>query len=522
MPAHRIIVVGAGVGGLTAALILADAGCDVTVCEQAGAPGGKMREVTIDGIGIDCGPTVFTMRWVFDEILSSCGYSLDEIVTLTRAETLARHAWDGERYLDLFADIDRSEAAIGDFAGAGEARGFRAFSAAAAATYGALEKTFLTAERPSAPGLVGRLGISGLRRFTQASPFATLWSELGRYFADPRLRQLFGRYATYVGSSPFASPATLMLIAHVEQQGVWLVEGGMHRLARGLASLAGRSGASIRYASPVESIIVSGKGAAGVTLASGERLTSDAVVFNGDNRALATGLLGEASRRAVKSNAGSQRSLSALTWAMRANTSGLPLARHTVLFSASYADEFAALTDRRIMPSDPTVYVCAQDRSDDGALADRARSHERLLCLINAPAEADSAPASNNQPWNNPQEIARCHDRMIGRLAACGLTLDNHLHHSIATTPADFAKLFPASGGALYGQASHGWMSAFQRPRARSSMPSLYLAGGSTHPGAGVPMAAISGKLAAESLLADLTSRRRYHPAAMPGGTSTG
>lgn len=523
MKSKRIVVVGAGIGGLTSALLLAANGCDVTLVERAGHPGGKMREVTVDGVPIDAGPTVFTMRWVFDEILDAVGRNLDDAVRLVPVETLARHAWSESERLDLFADPERSADAIGKFAGAAEARGHLAFCRAARQTYIALQRTFLAAQQPSMPGLVGRLGLSGLRNFTQTNPMASMWSELGRYFKDPRLRQLFGRYATYVGSSPFEAPSTLMLIAHVEQTGVWLVEGGMHRIAVALAGVATSSGATIRYGAHVAGITTDTSGrASGVVLSNGERIEADAVVFNGDANALALGLAGTAASRALAGHARNAPSLSAVTFAMRAQSSGFPLLRHSVFFSRDYQREFADLFSAQRIPADPTVYICAQDRDDHGLVSAASGECERLLCLVNAPANGEGRSGREPQHCIAPEEIDRCRELMTSRLAACGLMLTAGPNSTVTTTPSGFAELFPGTGGAIYGMASHGWMASFRRPHSRTRMAGLYLAGGSAHPGAGVPMAALSGRLAAESVLQDLTSPSRSRLAAMPGGTSMG
>jgi 1-hydroxycarotenoid 3,4-desaturase len=226
-----VIVVGAGMAGLACAIDLAASGFRVTVVERAGRPGGKMREVAVGDARIDSGPTVFTLRWVFDGLFDAAGASLDDHVALKPLDVLARHAWSSAERLDLFADIDRSADAIGDFAGAAEAKGYRAFSAEAGRVFQTLRGAFLTDQLTGPIGLSRRVGLANLGALFALRPFETLWTALGDHFSDPRLRQLFGRYATYCGSSPFAAPATLMLIAHVEQDGVWVVEGGMQRLA---------------------------------------------------------------------------------------------------------------------------------------------------------------------------------------------------------------------------------------------------------------------------------------------------
>jgi 1-hydroxycarotenoid 3,4-desaturase len=497
---QRVIVVGAGVGGLVAALELSNQGAEVLVLEAAPEAGGKMRRVHIGNATLDAGPTVFTMRGVFDALFDDMGESLAGHLSLRPVSTLARHAWSDSRQLDLYADTRRSAEAIGDFAGAGEAARYLAFCRRARLIYQTLEQPFIHGSRPNAMSLAARVGRRGLAGLSRISPFGSMWKALGHYFHEQRLRQLFGRYATYCGSSPFMAPATLMLVAHVEQDGVWLLEGGMHRLATTLEDLARQRGATFRYGTVVQEVMTQGGRACGVRLASGETLDAAAVVFNGDAAALAGGLLGAGAACAVDAPIASGRSLSAVTWNLVAPARGFALLRHNVFFSDDYAAEFDDLFNRLRLPTEPTVYVCAQDRGDsDGS---HPAGAERLLCLVNAPATADARGL-------DPAALARCEEAAFRRLERCGLQLDRDGGHTLRTTPEDFNRMFPATGGALYGQASHGWMASFRRPGARSRLAGLYLAGGSAHPGPGVPMAALSGRQAAASVLADLGARHR-------------
>lgn len=505
---ERIVIVGAGMGGLAAAITAAARGLQVTLVERAAAPGGKMRQVDVDGALLDAGPTVFTMKWVFDALFAEAGAVLEDRLELERAEVLARHGWNDGSRLDLFADPDRNDDAVGAFAGASEAKGFQAFRRDARRIYETLQDSYIAAQRPGPLELTRRAGIPDL---TAIKPFSSLWSALGGYFQDPRLRQLFGRYATYCGSSPFQAPATLMLVAHVELEGLWRIKGGMHRLAGAMGALAAERGVRLRYGCEAGQILVERGRACGVELTDGERLPADAVIFNGDASALSSGTLGQAAQRAVPGLPCDKRSLSAIVWTLLGRSRGFPLLHHNVFFSDAYRAEFDDIFTRDRLPAQPTVYLCAQDRGDGSPAP---TDDERLYLLVNAPARGDRRPFSH-------EEIETCAERAFALLQRCGLEIEQKPDAVLATTPNDFHRLFPATGGALYGRASHGWSASFQRAGARSKLPGLYLAGGSVHPGPGVPMAALSGRLAVERLLADSTSRRRSFPVGIAGGIWT-
>ena len=225
----------------------------------------------------------------------------------------------------------------------------------------------------------------------------------------------------------------------------------------------------------------------------GTALTADAVVFNGDTQAIATGQLGESARSAVTLRPSRQRALSAFTWCIKGQASGFDLDHHNVFFESNYPSEFNTIFEKHHVPTKPTVYVCAQDRGPTG----KRNNAERLLMLVNAPANGD------NKTWST-DEVSHIRDNALAVLNRCGLTLRFHDDDCVATTPTDWHSRFPGSGGSLYGGASHGLWSSFTRSGARSRLKGLYLSGGSVHPGPGVPMATLSGRLAARTLLSDI------------------
>ncbi|MBD2841121.1 1-hydroxycarotenoid 3,4-desaturase CrtD [Erythrobacter rubeus] len=510
----RIAIIGAGMGGLASAAMLAARGHDVTVIEKEEWVGGKARTVEVDGKAIEAGPTVFTMRDVFDQIFHTCGARLDDYIDVRCAEVIARHAWADGGTLDLFADPVRSEEAIGDFAGVDAAAGYRAFRQEARRIYEVLDEPFLRGDSASTPlPMMWRMGLHRIGDAMAMRPFDNLWKALGEHFADPRLQQLYGRYATYCGSDPFQAPATLMLIAHTEARGVWLIDGGISALANALRQLAESKGVRFMAGSHAAQILIESRRVSGVRLTNGDTVPADIVISNADPAALSDGKFGEHAAQSVRAMPKSKRSLSALVWFAHAETSGFDLSHHNVFFSPDYAREFADIAGGR-PPSDPTVYLCAQDRSASERAAGNPRpsSRERIQIIVNAPANGDTHHYS-------AEEIETCTLAMRSSLRRCGLALEEQMPHQLAT-PETWEGLFPATGGALYGRASHGWAASFQRQGPKTRIPGLYCAGGATHPAAGVPMAALSGLLAARTIERDLASMRRFHRAATPGGIS--
>lgn len=504
----RAVVIGAGMGGLAAAIRLAAGGCLVTVVETADAPGGKARSRATSAGPAAMGPTVLTLKSEVDVLFALCGTTTEAEVQVTRLPRLARHWWPGSGPLDLFPDREANIEAIHAFAGPREAQGFARFDAATRALYQAFEAPVMRAPTPDLAA-IARASLRRPNLWPALVPGMTLDRWLSGYFRDPRLRQLFGRYATYVGGRPSHTPAVLSLVWQAEAQGVWAVQDGIHALALALARAAERIGVRFHYATKARRITRQSGRVAHVETDEGHH-QAHMVIFNGDPRALTDGHLGEAARTALKPPG--KPSLSAWVWSFAATPLGpraSDLLHHNLFFTADPDAEFGPI-GKGLMPESPTLYLNAQDR-EPGPMPAR----ERFQIILNAPPEVQAnAPSLKD-------EDRSCHDRTFPALAAMGLTFSPPPDARALTRPQDLATRFPASLGAIYGASPEGVLAAFRRPTARTTLPGLYLAGGGVHPGAGVPMALLSGRQAAEQALTDLTSASRSARTAMPGGMST-
>jgi phytoene desaturase len=490
----RVVVVGAGLGGLAAAARLAASGHAVTVLEQSPRIGGKLGWYARDGHGFDTGPSLVTLPAVLEDLFAATGAPLRDVLDLRRLDPAVGYRFaDGTR-LSVPGRFDAVPAALDDALGDGAGAQWSAFLGRAAAMWRVTEEPFLRSP------LAGPATLLRLARRTgdlaTIAPWLSLRQLGARYLTDPRLRMLLDRYATYSGSDPRRTPAALATVPYVEQSfGSWYVPGGLRRLVEAVADRARHRGAVIRTEAPVTEVLVAGGRAAGVRLADGEQLPADVVVSNADAAALYRDLLPPqapvgraraALRRVTPSSSGL-----VLLLALRGRTPGL--AHHTVLFPADYDAEFDALFGAGRRPprpvADPTVYISAPD---DPATRPDADS-ESWFVLVNAPRHDPGSGVD----WTSPGLADRCADRVLATMAGRGLDVRDRVRWRVVRTPADLARETGSVGGSIYGSSSNGARAAFLRPANASPLPGLFLVGGSAHPGGGLPLVTLSAQIVA-------------------------
>ncbi len=495
-------------GGLAAAARLAARGHDVTAYERSSTTGGKLGWFERDGFAFDTGPSLLTWPQVFEDLFGETGAPLSSVVDLVEVDPAVGYRFaDGTRLTVPGRDPAALHAALEESIGAGAGDRWRALSARARGIWSATEGPFLTSPLQGAATLA-RLAArpGGLRDVATIAPWRSLRSLGERYLDDPRLVQLLDRYATYTGSDPRRAPAALAAIAHLEaEQGSWHVRGGLRRLVDAVADRARERGATLRTDAEVVAVEATGGRASGVVLAGGEHVPADVVVSNADAAALYGHLLprrGAAAARRQRARLGAATpSLSGfvLLLALRGRTPGL--AHHTVSFPADYDAEFDAVFGAgpfRGAPrpvADPAVYVSAPDdpelRPDDGS--------EAWFVLVNAPRHTPG-DRSAGVDWDEPGLAERYAEHVLAVMARRGTDVRERVLWRVVRTPADLERETASVGGSIYGTSSNGAAAAFLRPANRSPLPGLYLVGGSSHPGGGIPLVAQSARIVAEMI----------------------
>ena len=473
----RVVVIGAGVGGLSAAVLLAAAGHDVVVHERSTVAGGKLAVYERDGFRFDTGPSLLTLPQVFED--------LDLALPLQPLDPVMRHVFPDGTVLDSTSDRLVFSERIASSCGPGAAADWSHFWRRAERIWAASWRSVL--QRPIRPTTLAALSwrVDDLATIAPARSLHTLGR---RYLRDRRLRMMLDRYATYTGADPRRAPAALAAIPYAELAfGAWYLPGGLGTLASALAARCGALGVPIELSSAVTGIHVTDSRVSGVRLATGRLVPADVVVSNVDALTTYRDLLPTAQRLDRLAD----RSLAGFVLLLGVRGTTPALAHHTVFFPRNYGAEFDAVfgsAGQRARPaSDPAIFVT---RAADPAV--HPPGTEAWFVLVNAPRHGTSWSAVD---WSRPGLAEAYRDHVLGLLAARGLDVRDRLMFAEVRTPRDLADATGTPGGAIYGTAG-----GLLRPANRGPVDGLWLVGGSTHPGGGLPMVTLSAKIVAEAI----------------------
>jgi phytoene desaturase len=488
----HVAIVGAGVGGIGTAVRLAAADHRVTLLEKNRLPGGKMNLVETAGFRFDTGPSLITLPGVLVDTFRAAGRRIEDYLTLKPLDPICRYRFaDGSR-LDVSSNLPRLVTEVGNLAPQEVTNLFR-FLAHSRVLFERAGPVFLLRERPRLRDFISRRGADALLIDAHKS----LHRSVSHFFKDPRLVQLFDRYATYSGSSPFRAPGTLAIIPYIElASGGWYIEGGLYRLVEALMEVARELGVHFAPECEVGEVLVEprqalrGARVSGVRVRAGGTIFADSVVVNADPMYAYSALVPEQfrSERLLRRIDSLEPSSSGFVLLLGVRGDYPNLAHHNIFFSADYREEFDSIFERGEPASDPTIYVVATSKSDP---TQAPPGHSNLFVLVNAPA---LTPDADWRAWQGPYR-----DSILSRLEAAGLEgLRERIVYEQVITPLDFEEKYHAWRGSIYGISSNSRRTAFLRPPNRApGLSNLYFVGGSVHPGGGIPLVLLSARLVA-------------------------
>lgn len=482
-PTDRVVVVGAGLGGLSAALRLAGAGREVTVLEREPVPGGRAGRLELDGYSFDTGPTVLTMPELIADALDAVGERLEDWLELRPVDPLYRAHYPDGTTLDVRADVEAMAAEVERVCGSREAAGYRRFVDYVSALYRAEMRSFIDRNIDSPLGLLG----PDLARLVALRGFGRLSTAVERHLSDPRTQRVFSFQAMYAGLSPYDALAIYAVIAYMDSvAGVYFPAGGMHAVPRALAGAAEKHGVRFRYGTEVARVEVSGGRARAVVSTDGERVEADVVVLNPDLPTAYRELMPAA---AAPRRLGRLRYSPSCVVLHAGSTVAYPgAAHHNIHFGKAWRRTFTELIRDGQLMSDPSVLVTNPSRSDPTLAPPGRQSYYVLAPTPNLTAGID---------WSSTGP--RYRDELVATLEARGYVgFGAGVEVERLVTPADWAASGLAAGAPF--AAAHTLLQTGPfRPRTLvRGLENVVLTGSGTQPGVGVPMVLLSGRLAAE------------------------
>ncbi|UNL83612.1 phytoene desaturase family protein [Priestia koreensis] len=494
----KVIVIGAGLGGLSTAVRLAVDGFDVTVLEKGERIGGKLNIRKGNGFTFDTGPSILTMPWVLEKLFDSAGRNINNYMTIERIEPQWRTFFEDGKVIDVSSDLPTM---LDEIRGLSEkdANGFFDYLAYCSRMYEYSMKSFYS---KSISGLNDLRTMHSLKELLTMDPTKSMDMATRKFFESKHLRQLFNFLVMYVGSSPYHAPAILSQLAHVQLGlGIYYVDGGMYKIAEGIGQLLDELGVEVRLNTPVKEILATEKKATGVVLESGDVLHADIIVSNLEaipaHKTLLNKIVG--AHKTVNEMEKFIPSVSGLVMLLGVNRTYDHLAHHNFFFSRDPEREFHQIFNEGKPADDPTIYIGISAKSDG---THSPVGKENLFVLTHVP------PLKEGQDWSQFTEGYR--ELVLAKLERMGVTnLSSSIEFEHQFTPNTLKDLYGANGGSIYGVAADRKKNGGFRIANRSKLLSnLYFVGGSTHPGGGVPMVTLSGQLTADAIVEDTGIKR--------------
>jgi phytoene desaturase len=492
----KISVVGAGIGGMSAAARLAKQGHQVTVFENSDQSGGKCRTEWFGDYAFDTGPSLLTLPAVFRDLFLKTGKRIEHVLDISPVDPAFNYNFaDGSKVTFPNLSNPKTYQEIEKSFGISASQSWRQIIERSEKMWEASRDSFIESELTSIWPLLLRKNL--INQINQISPFTSLRSLSEKLNLDPHLKMIIDRYATYTGSDPRSAPAVLLTIAFVESTfGAWHIKGGIGQLSVALEQRCRDLGVDFQFKSLVTKILVERNKVEGVVLSEGKIIKSDLVVSNSDAEYTFNSLIGNevssarGERRKLKSATKSLAGFSLLLGLDNKKSKLVDVKHHNVYFPENYDLEFDQIFTQKVPVTDPTIYLCAPKDSSMVKGADK----DAWFVLVNAPRHE---PESGWDWKDGGQEYAQ---KIISKMDDLGLNVTNRLDFMEYRTPADLENYAMAPGGSIYGTSSNSPVSAFLRARNRSKVKGLFCVGGSAHPGGGLPLVGISAEIVAKAI----------------------
>ena len=494
----RVVVIGAGIGGMSAAARLAKMGHSVTLFEGSGDVGGKCRIEWIGDYAFDTGPTLLTLPAVYRDFFLKTGDALESVLELEQVDPSFDYRFaDGSDV--QFGNLSRFETLtrIGNSFGTQSKEEWDRLMLRAEKMWDAARGPFIESElQPLASFIKSPHFFQDLKTI---APWKSLRSLTRQCTQDYRLQYIAERYATYSGSDPRKAPAVLLSIAFIEEAfGAWHIKGGVGQLARAVHHRAVERGVQFHLGARVAEISHNGSRTDGIVLEDGGKIPADIVIANADASQVYSSLLKDdlrvlnKPRRSIKRSTPSFGGFSLLLGLKKDSQSPL-LNHHTILFPANYEREFESIFTYRRPVENPTIYICAPN---DPLMVKKA-GIESWSILVNAPRHSTSG---SGWDWEDNVFSHSYAEKVIDQIESRGIGIRGRLELCEIRTPADLERETLSPGGSIYGTSSNGARAAFSRTKNRSPLNGLFCVGGSAHPGGGLPLVGISAEIVANAI----------------------
>jgi phytoene desaturase len=492
MKTKSVIVIGAGIGGITAAIHLARHRLHVTIVEKNSQPGGRCNRFSRDGHHFDTGPTLFVMPRLYEAEFRALGASLHEQLELIPVDPTYNLVFDNGSQLALTSDMKSMQAQLEAFQ-PGSFEGFRHYLQEGEQHYQLVLDHIVNRNFRRVTDLIH---IRNLPLVFRLKAFVNHYRNMSTYFDEPRLKSAFTFQDIYMGLSPFEAPATYSLMPYTElAHGVWYPKGGMYRVVETLTNLARHAGVEFIFNSAVERIDANATDARGVLLADGSRLDADVILANADLPYVYQNLLPQDGM--VKALAHKQFSCSVISFFWGTDKTYDALGPHTLFLADDYRENFERINRDLSLPANPSLYIHAPARLDP-SMAPFGQDTLTAIVPVGHLSERE------DQNWGELRDEARRH--VFRRLRTLGITdIESHIKFEETYTPLSWRKRYNLVKGSTHGLAHTLTQMAYFRPsNQHRRYRNLYFVGASTHPGTGMPTALVSGRLVSERIMDEL------------------